>query len=236
MTDAVAWDDVAAEVDWACGDPARLARALQAMGLSLQMVLRRGDFPTWPPAFRRFIPWRRRLESCPSLAARGWRAGAWSAAAVAAMDAQDASRRETAAAWNRCLRDSEVMVLGAVSVAEARGMRAARAKAREDWRKALRDWRPKAGSAPSAGAKPRYHDLLADRAALPEHLILLDLAVFDWRYESGAAEGCGIAELAAFVWNCGRGRAIASLARLLGVPLLTQGALRRAGVEVAPRG
>ena len=37
----------------------------------------------------------------------------------------------------------------------------------------------------------------------------------------------GVAELAAFVWACTRGRAIARLARLLGVPLLTEAEVAR---------
>lgn len=91
-----------------------LPRVLAGMGfLSRIDTIRRGDVTWWPPEYRRVIPWHQqdRWNNGNSLAARGLMARRWDEAAAAQQDRWQAVEREDAAAVNRAMRDSPVLLM-----------------------------------------------------------------------------------------------------------------------------
>jgi hypothetical protein len=218
--DTIAWQHVAESIDLRCAmDAAMLARALRSMDLVREHTLLRGDVPGWPPVYERLVPWRLRYATSDTIHARGWRDGAWGDAAGAYMDAQDERERQHIAARNRALRDAPVFVLSRRSIANRDARRAARAAALSAWLAAERAWwasaRPQARARPSLPAM-----ILAAAGDDPPDIIFLELDTHAWRDHTGAAIGEGLGALAAFAWRCGRGRALARLARVVGVELL----------------
>jgi hypothetical protein len=233
MTPApIAWSHAAAEIDHRCDvDAAMLARALRALGLVREFQVPRGAIAAWPPAYQRLTPWRARYMSCGSLHARGWRQREWQdmPAAEARMDAQDQRQRDIIADQNRRLRDAAVFVLSRVSIEERDARRGAQDAALGGHDSALAEWF--ATPASRRGARP----VLAGDSAPPRDLVFLQIDGFAWRDRAGTAFGDGLASLADFVWQAGRGRAIARLARVVGVELLSVRDLDRRVQEAQAR-
>jgi hypothetical protein len=213
---APAWDHIAREIDHRCDvDAAMLARALRCIGLVREYTLCRGDIPGWAPPYERLTPWRARLLATDTKAARGLRAGEWSAEAVAAADAQDARDRAAMADRNRALRDAPVFMLSRDSI-DGRDER----RAEQDAALAHHADRLRARFTTPARARRPKPELPSDGPVMPRP-IFLALDGFAWRDHTGAAFGEGLASLAAFVWQVSRGKALARVARVVGVPMVT---------------
>jgi hypothetical protein len=223
VNDTPAWSHIAAEVDHACAlDAAMLARALRGLGLVREATLRRGDIPGWAPAYQRLTPWRARYMACGSLHARGWRQREWQdmPAAEARMDAQDQRDRERIAEANRSLRDAVVFLLSRDAL-DARDAR----QADQDASLRAQDAALAAWFATPAPRGPRPVPVPA--GAMPRDFLFLELDSFAWRDRTGAAFGQGLGSLGAFVWRVGQGKALARIARLVGVPMVTVRELER---------
>jgi hypothetical protein len=214
--DTPAWDHIAREIDHRCdADAAMLARALRCIGLVREFTLCRGDIPGWAPDYQRLTPWRARMLATDSKAARGLRSGEWSADAIAAADAQDARDRAAIAERNRALRDAPVFMLSRDSIDGRDTRRDEQAAALAHHADRLRAW----FTTPARGRRSKP-ELPSDGPVMPRP-IFLALDGFAWRDHTGAAFGDGLASLAAFVWQVSRGKALARVARVVGVSMVS---------------
>lgn len=93
-------------------EPDNLPRVLAGMGFQMRAAtFARGEIAWWRPEYRGHRGWRSRHRGSPTLAGRGFRAGAFPAEAEARLDAQDERDRELVAGVNRAVRDAPVLLM-----------------------------------------------------------------------------------------------------------------------------